>query len=192
MSSNALSVWIQSRAERLDFMEELHWRVGGGGRGRRFTTEQVNHTYVVVLSAEFQGFCRDLHDECSDHWVAAIPSQPVRLAVRDLCVRGRRLQHGNPNPSNVGSDFNRFGLVLWDEVRTQFAHGETWHDRLRSLTGWRNAVAHHDFSPANVGGVGSLTLRQVREWRSTCRGLARAFDRILRDHLADVTGNSPW
>jgi hypothetical protein len=192
MPSNALLIWNSDRAQKLDYMEDIHRRVGGSDRGRRFTTEQVNHTYVAVLSAEFQGFCRDLHDECSDHLVSAIANPNVRFVTRDLFLRGRKLKHGNPNPSNLGEDFARFGLKLWGEVRSKYTHGQVWHDRLQALNGWRNAVAHQDFSPDNIGGLTTLTLSQVREWRRTCRGLANAFDRILRDHLTALTGHSPW
>ena len=72
MPSYALNIWKNSRATKLDYMENLHRQIGGTGRGRRFTTEQINHLYAVVLSGEFQGFCRDLHDECSDYWAGAM------------------------------------------------------------------------------------------------------------------------
>ena len=192
MPSNALTIWSNDRIQKLEYMVDVHQRVGGSAQGRRFKTEQINHLFVVTLSGEFQAFCRELHDECSDYWVTLIAHANQRVVTRDLFVSGRILNHGNPNPSNLGSDFGRFGLKLWTEVTSQYASGQTWQDRLEVLIGWRNAVAHQDFSPGNRGGITSLTLRQVQEWRRTCNRLAKAFDKIMRDHLTTITGHAPW
>lgn len=191
MSSRALDAWESDRADRLDYMENLHRLVGGAGRGRRFTTEQINHVYVVTLSGEFQAFCRDLHNECSGLLTRTIQNAGLRNLTLDLLSTGLKLSQGNANASTVGSDFGRFGLKFWDRVNGEYAHGTIWQTRLEQLNGWRNAVVHQDFSSRNVGAIARLTLPQAREWRRTCNGLARAFDRIMRDHLAAVIGQTP-
>ncbi len=33
-----------------------------------------------------------------------------------MLTQGRKLDSGNPNPGNLGSDFNRFGLDFWAVV----------------------------------------------------------------------------
>jgi hypothetical protein len=192
MSSNALERWNGERSQKLDYMEEVHQSVGGSGPGRRYTTEQLNHLYAVALSAEFQGFCRDLHEECSDSWVAAIPNATIATETKKLLVSGRRLSAGNPSAGNIGNDFARLGIALWPQVRSRDRRATTWRDRLEELLGWRNAIAHQDFVGNNLSGIASLTLHRVRSWRKACNGLSRAFDLVMRDHLAAVLGLPPW
>src|ERR1700682_173538 len=71
------------RRLELDEIVEAHRAVGGSGRGRRHATEQVNHAYAVLLSSQFQGFCRDLHSECARHIVQQVP-----VALRNLLGGG--------------------------------------------------------------------------------------------------------
>jgi hypothetical protein len=74
MPSLALQDWSARRAAALDEIEHAHRSVGGTGPGRRYLTQQINQAYAVLLSSEFQGFCRDLHMECADHLVVVIAS----------------------------------------------------------------------------------------------------------------------
>ena len=69
MSSVALHHWLTARASALDEIEQAHRSVGGTGRGRRYATQQINQAYAVLLSSQFQGFCRNLHEECADYLV---------------------------------------------------------------------------------------------------------------------------
>jgi len=59
--------------------------------------------------------------------------------------------------------------------------------QLEELNGWRNAIAHQDFE-----GRGTLHLRHVRLWRIACERLAKSFDEVMRHHLQNLTGQSPW
>jgi hypothetical protein len=59
------------------------------------------------------------------------------------------------------------------------------------LNAWRNAIAHHDYDPAELGGTTTLTVIQVNDWRTDSDALATAFDAVLRDHLL-ATGVAPW
>ena len=58
MSSIALQVWQTRGRQALDEVEAAHAAVGGAGRGRRYTTQQINQAYVVLLCSQFQRFCR--------------------------------------------------------------------------------------------------------------------------------------
>jgi len=176
----------------LDEIEASHAAVGGTARGRRFATLQINQSYAVMVSAQFQGYCRDLHDECVSHFVAMISPAILRTTVRQLLSQNRQLDRGNPNPGNLGSDFNRFGLPFWPSVQAKDRRARTWQTRLAMLTDWRNAIAHQDFDPHGLHGISTLTLQHVKEWRRACQGLARTFDRTMRDHLQAVSGNAPW
>src|SRR5580658_2588149 len=112
MPSNSWIRWKNERADALDQIENAHASVGGTGRGRRFATEQINHAYATLLSSQFQGFSRGLHAECIDHIIAATPVY-LQQIHRSQYIWGRTLDRGNPNPGNIGSDFNRFGVDFW-------------------------------------------------------------------------------
>lgn len=189
MPSRSFTRWTTSRAAELDQIEAAHRALGGSSQGRRYATQQVNHAYLVLLSSQFQGFCRDLHSECVDFLVAQTGgSQGIGMALASLAKR-RKLDSGNPNPGNLGEDFGRFGIRLWAELRSADARTAGWQDRLQKLNEWRNAVAHQDFVPV---GRSRVQLREVRSWRSACQGLTRVVDGVLGRHLAAMAGVQPW
>src|SRR5438874_12908119 len=105
LASVALQLWQTVRAAALDEIEAAHRLVGGSGPGRRYATQQINHAYAVLLSSQFQGFCRDLHTECVDAIAAAFTRPGLSQAVRDEFLLARKLDRGNPNPANIGADF---------------------------------------------------------------------------------------
>ena len=179
------------RCSALDELEAAHSSIGGTSRGRRYTTQQINQAYAVLLSSQFQGFCRDLHSECADYFVQGVPVGLRRTALRNVLVQNRKLDKGNPNPGNIGADYNRFGLSFWDEVRDLDLRNQARQNRLEELNAWRNAVAHQDFDPAVLGTI-VLRLQRVREWRNACNQLAKCFDEVMRSHLEAVNGVSPW
>lgn len=191
MPSVSLAKWSNERLEALNELQVAHDSVGGKGRGRRYATEQINHAYAVLVSSQFQGFCRDLHSECADYFVQSVPGGLLRTAVRNALVENRKLDKGNPNPGNIGADFNRFGLPFWDEVKNRDVRNQGRLNRLEELNAWRNAIAHQDFDPAALGAT-ILRIQRVREWRSACTQLAHWFDEVMRSHLLAVNGNSPW
>jgi hypothetical protein len=190
MPSTSLQVWRNDRRVALDELEAAHRSIGGIGRGRRYATQQINQAYAVLLSSQFQGFCRDLHDECSTIFVQSFTGL-VAPTVHKLLVENRKLDKGNPSPSNIGADYNRFGPTFWAAVRKLDARNEDRQEHLEELNLWRNAIAHQDFSVVTSGATG-LRLRMVRDWRSACNQLAGSFDRVMRDCLLTVNGVSPW
>jgi hypothetical protein len=192
MPSVSLQAWRIVRRAALDEVEAAHKSVGGMGRGRRYATQQINQAYAVLLSSQFQGFCRDLHSECANYFVQSVPAGLVRTTLRDVLVQHRKLKTGNPNPGNIGEDYNRFGLSFWDEVKNLDIRNQARRDQLEELNAWRNAIAHQDFDPAKFGGTTVLRLQQVREWRNVCNRLAMAFDEVMRSHLQIANGVSPW
>lgn len=97
MSSNSLLRWNSERAEALDEIENAHVMIGGTERGRRYATQQVNYSYVTLLSSHFQGFCRDLHTESVERIVAIVPTQ-IQWFLREELIRNRSLSKGNPHP----------------------------------------------------------------------------------------------
>src|SRR6202521_1860560 len=102
MPSLALQDWSARRAAALDEIEGAHRSVGGTGPGRRYATQQINQAYAVLLSSQFQAFCRNLHTECVNYLVAPVPSLDLRDMYRSGLVLNRKLDRGNPNPGNIG------------------------------------------------------------------------------------------
>jgi len=192
VTSQAYQQWTGERAGKLNEIQASHAAFGGTGRGRRFTTLQINQSYAVMLCAQFQGFCRDLHDECVDHFVLSLSPEALRTTIGKLLQQGRKLDHGNPNPGHLGSDFGRFGIDFWPEVEARYNRATTWKAHLETLTRWRNAIAHQDFRSKELQGIDTLTLKHVKQWRKACQGLAQAFDAVMRDYLQTATGTAPW
>ncbi len=160
----------------LDEIAQSHAAVSGTGRGRRFNTQQLNQAYAMLLAAQFQGFCRDLHSECVDHLVGAIPSpSAIRPLVRIEFTRDRKLDRGNAQPGSLGADFGRFGIDLGEEFESNDAQNAARMKLLEGLNHWRNAIAHQDFTDLKkLGGTTILRLERVRRWRGACKRLALA------------------
>ena len=112
MSSASLQRWQSTRRLELDRIAAAHGAVGRSGPGRRWSTPQINQAYAVFLSAQFQGFCRDLRSEAVAHIVRSVTPAALHEALRTEFALGRKLDRGNPKPGNTGADFTRLGLSL--------------------------------------------------------------------------------
>jgi hypothetical protein len=192
MPSLSWQEWSTTRARCLDDIEAAHRSVGGTARGRRFATEQINHAYAVLLAAQFQGFCRDLHSECADFLVQGVAPAVLQRVLRTELRLNRSLDRGNANPGTIGSDFNRLGVSFWPHVYAHHHRNDLRKGLLEELSKWRNAIAHQDFDPVSLGGSAVLHLLQVRRWRRACNRLALSFDLVMQGYLTAVTGSSPW
>src|SRR5580692_2284696 len=113
MPSLALIRWRTERTASLDEIEHVHRSVLGIGAPRRAAMQQLNLAYTLLLSAEFQGFCRNLHTECAAAVARVLPSTVLEELMLDSLLLGRKLNTGNPNPGNIGADFGRFDLSFW-------------------------------------------------------------------------------
>jgi hypothetical protein len=192
MSSIALRRWQADAATRLDEIAAAHAAVGGSGRGRRYATQEINHAYAVLLTSQFQRFCRDLHTEAVEHVVTHVAPAALQSVFRTRLLEGRKLDRGNPNPSNLGSDFGRFGFKFWETVRASHSRSRGWQTLLEELTTWRNAISHQDFAGAALTPPPPLQLRHVKRWRSACDSLAKQLDRVVRDQVVLLVGKPPW
>ncbi len=192
MPSLSLRTWRTIRASALDEIENAHRMVGGSGPGRRYATQQINHAYAMLLSSQFQGFCRDLHTECVERLTSAIAPAIIQVPLRFEFRLNRKLDKGNPNPGNIGADFGRLGLVFWTRVEADDARNANRRTLLEELNRWRNAIAHQDFDPAILGGRAALNLHEVKAWRRACDGLGQSFDNVMHAYIQATTGASPW
>ena len=67
--------------------------------------------YVVLLSAHFQGFCRDLYSEATLVIVSKV-RRALRGVLQEQFSANRKLEHGNPSLQHLKGDFERFGFTL--------------------------------------------------------------------------------
>lgn len=160
MPSRSLQTWHTEGRRALDEMEAAHRAVGRSGFGARHAAQQINQAYVLLLSAQFQRFCRDLHTECVGRLLEHPSLVPFESFLYLRLTEGRKLDAGNPNPGNIGSDFGRLGIEFWDEVRRTDRHAKRRLEELETLNRWRNAVAHQDFNkPCSTAGARSTWVR---------------------------------
>jgi hypothetical protein len=152
-------------------------------------TRQINYAYTVLLASQFQGFCRDLHDECIGILVQWIRPVGLQDAFEKALLMNRKLDSGNPNPGNIGSDFNRFGLDFWGEMDRLDGRNGDRRKQLQDLNEWRDAIAHQ---ARRVLSRRPLHLREVRGWRRACEDIATCTDEVMRVRIELITGASPW
>lgn len=170
--------------------------MGGEGVGRRYATQQINDAYVVLLAAQFQQFCRDLHTEAASALAAAAQPAAVGQILQLNLTANRQLDKANAQPSSIGSDFAKLGLRIWNTLDSQDKRNITRQTRLKQLNVWRNAVAHQDFAlepnDQQVVGTTQRALRWVRTWRSACEALAVQMDRAVYTYIREKVGVVPW
>ncbi len=186
MPSRSLLYWQNESAHALDEIHAAHTSVGGTERGRRYATQQINQAYVVLLSSRFQRFCRDLHTETVAELIPAAPAtyQPIL----QLLTTNRKLDHGNPNPSNIASDFARLGMNIWADVLPMHRHNGRRRQILETLLEWRNAIGHQDFNKPALQGRTIIHLKEVQGYRRALGALAGYFDRAALNHIHAVAG----
>ena len=192
MPSQALHTWQMVSRRALDEIDAAHVSVRGRARARRIATQQINQAYVVLLSSQFQRFCRDLHTESVDFLVKQLAYSPVNGLLRASLTDGRKLDTGNPNPGNLGADFGRLDMKFWDAVRDRDRRSAGRHTRLEELVRWRNAIAHQDFGKPALHGRTQVRLAEVRLWRAACDALAVSFDGAVGIYLEQLMGTAPW
>lgn len=207
--SSALEKWQGDRAAALQSLDDVHGKVTGRTRGRKYATKHLNRVLFVALAAEFQGFCRDLHEDAAIHIsnsLEIVPSNakivPVVLdaLVRERTVtlnkrdKDRRLDKGNADLSALISDFATLGIHLGNELKQCYPKMyPKWEKTIKSLNAARNGIAHSDDEKLAASERDhGLTLRTFRSWRSSLNGAAQAIDKVVGAYLTDLTGTVPW
>jgi hypothetical protein len=143
--------------------------------------------YVVLLSAHFQGFCRDLYTEAAQ--LIALRMRPrLQPLIQAQFSAHLTLNYGNPNIDNIAKDFDRFGFNLRSQINADPANGPRRRD-LAALNEWRNVAAHQGTTlPAS----GALTLPTLQAWRNSCDGLATSLDAIMYNEVRKILRRRPW
>lgn len=197
MTSRSLARWQGDRAARLEELIAAHVRIGGAGPGRRTETEQINWALILRLAGEFQGYCRDLHDEAASDFArrAGGSNLVLRQQLQLMLTRNRQLDRGNAQSSSLGSDFGALGMLFWASVETADRWGVSRKRHLDRINQARNAIAHDlsgDLASLRTEGY-PCTLRTVSRWRSALDGLAVTMDDVVADYLSKLfAGSRPW
>jgi hypothetical protein len=197
MSSHALRRWQTDQSAELDRVQAAHHMIGGVGPGRRWRIQHINDSYILLLAAHFQLFCRNLHTEAATFFVSQMPIPvPARTTVQVALMRDRQLDRANAQPGSLGSDFGRLGMDLWKELENHNPQNKARQQRLEQLNVWRNAIAHQSLplgpQQLRLAGSSSRTLRHIRDWRTSCAALAKGMDRTVASHLQAMIGVAPW
>lgn len=145
--------------------------------------------------AQFQSFCRDLHDEAIDvHILHATPGH--RQTIRRLMQDGRKLDTHNPRRSTLGSDFLRVGIDLVGDVKRSGKRGMDRLEDLDRLVDYRNAVGHGDearIEDIERHGRVRATKQAYQKHRRSLDGLASTMDAVVAEGLAHEFGTDrPW
>jgi hypothetical protein len=184
MPSTALQTWQNDRLPRLAHIDAQCAVSLATVPPNPHLVDENLRGYVILLSAHFQGFCRDLYTEGAQ--VIASKTRPsLRLLIQTQFTTKMKLNHGNPNVENIREDFERFGFAL-DLAANPANVPRLAH--LAALNRWRNIAAHHGKVPAGV----PLNLPLLQAWRISCDGLATSLDASLYNALRGILRRSPW
>ncbi len=186
MPSQALTLWRSNRLVRLAEIETQCAASLVAQPPNPPLMEENLRGYAVLLSAHFQGFCRDLYTECADI-VASKVRPSLRLLFREQFSFHLTLNHGNPSHENIKRDFQRFGFKIALDAADPANPTRLRH--LSQLMDWRNVAAHQgNVHPPGV----SLTLANLQSWRDSCDGLAVCLDAIMYNQLRKMLRRQPW
>lgn len=185
MPSRSLQTW---RAARVPGLNEVDAQCAASlavAPPNPLLAEENVRGYVVLLSAHFQGYCRDLYTECAQVFVSKA-RRSLQTLFQTQFTTGCALDHGNPNLHNLRRDFGRFGFVL--DLAAADPANPARLQRLSELNEWRNIAAHHGTVPA----TGLPGLADLRRGRAACDGLASSLDGIMYMRLRRMLRREPW
>jgi hypothetical protein len=184
MPSVSLTNWRTARLPGLRALEaQCAATLATAATNPRLAEENVRG-FIVLLSAHFQGFCRDLFTECSQVVVLKVRKTLQRL-VQAQFAAGSALDYGNPNLQNLKKAFDRFGFQL--DLSADPANAVRLQ-HLAEMNYWRNIVAHHGVVPP----TGLPVLTSLRGWQQSCDGLTASLDQIMYNQLRTLLRRRPW
>ena len=195
MSSRAKKLWDTRCKERLDELERIHAEIRGGGRGRRWYTRQFNLSLFVALTAQFQFYSRNLHDDAVDVYVAEADPRWSQV-LGTLLTQGRKLERQNPRGSTLGSDFGRLGFGFISALKSSGAMVRKDLAKLETLIDFRNAVSHgndKEIQSLEKEGQIKATLQSYRQFRRMADRLTVKMDKVVADQITAQLGIvPPW
>ena len=185
MPSASLHYWVNDRMPRLNEIDTQCAASQALAPTNPRLGEENLRGYVVLLSAHFQGFCRDLYTESAQITVSKVRAS-LQVLIQDQFTAHRSLDQGNPNLHNLRKDFERFGFTL--NLAAADPGNPSRLQHLTELNRWRNIAAHHGTVPAS----GLPLLAELHVWRNSCDGLAASLDMIMYNQLRRILRRAPW
>ena len=143
MPSASLQHWVNDRVPRLMEIEAQCAASQALAPSKPRLREENLRGYIVLLSAHFQGFCRDLYTESAQITASRVRAS-LQVLIQAQFTAHRSLDHGNPNLQNLRKDFERFGFTL-NLADADPGNPARLH-HLTELNRWRNIAAHHGTS----------------------------------------------
>jgi hypothetical protein len=184
--SQALLEWNTTRRSKLDKVEgQCVWASGLVPADPEMVSEHLR-AYVTLLSAHFQGFCRDLYTESSLKVVDRIKQVGLRPIVQVQFAAGLLLEKMNPTLDALSEDFRRFGIADLRAAIGTTPPADTHKGRLKAMNGCRNKCAHGE--PA----IPELLLANIQDWRNSCDWLAAQLNAVVYDKLWVAFRSTPW
>lgn len=188
--SSALASWRTTGLGRLGELEAVHAKIVGPGRGRKWGVTQLNRSLFVALVAQFQRFCRDLHDETTKiHVDAAIGGQKRMLHL--LIRQGRKLDSHNPRRATLGHDFGRLGFSFIDELKASGPETIRQLELLDILVDYRNAIGHGDeaqIAELEASGDVKATKKAYLQHRRSLDLLAGTMESVVTSGMTRMLG----
>lgn len=187
MPSMALGIWQTKRLAGIGEFEKQCAAVSALATPSAQLEDENLRGLIMLLSAHFQGFCRDLYTECTMVLSARIKNPGIRILFQEQFTANRKLDQGNPNLENLRKDFERFGFTL-DLPAVDPVDNPPRITHLGKLNKLRNVAAHHGHVPP--GGIPNLAT--IQSWRISCEGLATSLDGVMYNELLARLGKRPW
>lgn len=187
MPSAALNQWRTDRRPRLAEIDGQCAAAAALMPPNLLLLDESLRGYVVLLSAHFQGFCRDLYTEASEVIVSKVRAR-LQALVQEQFAAHLALDHGNPNLHNIAKDFDRLGFELRPLLNADPTNALRLQ-HLAHLNAWRNVAAHQG---TTLPPGGPLSLPRVRDWLTACDELAVKLDGIVYAQLRRVLRRNPW
>jgi hypothetical protein len=185
MPSTSLLVWRNDRMARLGHVDAQCAASLALVPANPDLVDENLRGYVLLLSAHFQGYCRDIHSESAQVIVSKLRRRLQNL-VQEQFTAHRKLDRGNPNIENLKADFGRFVFALDFPAADPANSMRLRH--LKELNTWRNVSAHHDIPPQGP----PLDLPTIQAWRGSGDGLATSLDGIMYNRLRRILRRKPW
>lgn len=184
--SKALRAWTSTRLVNLAKLDaQCIWAAALVPPDPAMADEHLR-AYVTLLSAHFQGFCRDLYSEAAGTVVARIKRVGLRAIVQAQLMTGLELGRANPTLDVLARDFDRFGITDLAHAVGVAPPADTHKGRLKALNRCRNKCAHGE--PV----IPDLLLANVRDWRDSCDWFATRLNAIVYDRLWAAYRAVPW
>ena len=185
MPSASLLLWASDRIAGLNEVDTQCVATHALAHPNPQLVDENLRGFILLLSAHFQGYARDLYTECASIIAFRIRAS-LRVIVQRQWTANRALDRGNPNIDVIKKDFNRFGFALDMAAHDRANHARLAH--LSELNDWRNIAAHHGTVPSE----GLPSLATVQGWRNSCNGLATSLDDIMYNQLRKTLRRAPW